>query len=170
MQVGRFLEATMLYTGLDGRTVFRPWGAKGPCYLVGPADRRRFTRFISIYYGLLFLLILCVPFVFGPKAIFIGLGCWMVGFYMAFWFLARGLPTTTPPLATPAERHAAIQTLTKQIGRPAVWIILGLSLLMLTLAIALLLAGQVLVGILGVITFGTSATLMVWWLRQTRAV
>ena len=131
MNLGAAAEATILYRAPDGRTVFRPWGTRGPCYLVEGAAGARLARFIRVYYAAFFLAILVLPFVAGIRGIYIAGAVWAAGFYLAFWVFSRGLPTTDPPpLPTPAERAAAIRRISASFGKPLLWALTILSALM----------------------------------------
>jgi hypothetical protein len=170
MQLGAVLEATILYTAPDGRTVFRPWGAKGPCYLVNSKHRRRFALFVRIYYSLMLLLCLGVPFLFGPRAIYLAAALWTAGFYLAFWVLSRGLPKTEPPpRPTPAQRDASLKRLAGQLGTPALWLLLVMALVMVAAGIFVLVHGYILVGTVALVFFGGAAGVFAWWLRRAHA-
>ncbi|WPD23757.1 MAG: hypothetical protein SD837_04175 [Candidatus Electrothrix scaldis] len=161
MKIGKFLEATILYTAPDGRVYFRPWGRKGSCYLVGTVDRKKFTWFVRVYYTLFFIITL-LPLVGGLQALYIGLGVWTLIFYVAFWFLSRGLPIVDPPATpTPEQREAALSNLSSSLGKPFLWILLSLSVLMAFGAAATIIFGNVILGIIGLLLFGGSS--MLFW-------
>ena len=171
MQLGRLLEATILYDAPDGRTTFRPWGPRGPCYLVDTAARVRFRRFVRFYYGLLFAAILVVPFTLPIYAFYIVIAAWTIGYYVAFWFLSHGLPTIPPPpFPSAVERDQALRNLSKVMGKPVQWTVFALSVLMCGAAVFLLLKGFLWQGVLGLVVFGACTLVLGWWLRKSRAV
>jgi hypothetical protein len=131
MNLGAAVEATILYRAPDGRTVFRPWGARGPCYLVEGSAGARLALFIRVYYAVLFVATIVLPFVAGVRGIYIACAVWGAGFYFAFWLFSRGLATTEPPpLPTQAERAEAIRRISGSVGKPLLWALTILSSLM----------------------------------------
>jgi hypothetical protein len=170
MDIEKALEAIILYTASDGRKLFRPWGAKGPCYLVDTMANIKFRWFVRFYYSLLIISILIIPFMFGLRGLFIGLGAWMIGFHLASWALSRGLPKTDPPpIPTPDQRDAALANLTSLWGRPIILIFFVLSILMILASLVVIFAGNITIGIVGFVFSGATAVLFLWWLRKSKA-
>ena len=79
----------------DGRFVFRPWGPRGPCYLLSAQQRTARAWIQLAYYGLALAGLWCVPAVTATTR---NLGACAVTFalinYLLFWLFSIGLPTT----------------------------------------------------------------------------
>ena len=162
MSIGKFLEATVIYDSPDGRTVYRPWGARGPCYLVPAHKRRRFRIYSWVSFIVMFAMIVILPFTFGPSSLYIGIGAWLVGSYSAMAFLTLGLETTSPPpKPTPEQVNASLRNV--GMGPRALVVFLCLGVVMTLASVAVLLAGSILVGILGTAFFGLGT--FVFWKR-----
>jgi hypothetical protein len=130
--------------------------------------RRRFGWFVRVYYGLFFVVIVLMPFLGGGvRGVWIAGAIWALGFYAAFWVLSRGLPTTDPPAkATPEQRDAALRQLNRGFGKPLLWTLELVSLLLVLVGTIGLLYGD-LRGIGPVLFFGACAALFGWQLRRS---
>jgi hypothetical protein len=167
MNLGAAAEATILYRTPDGRTVFRPWGARGPCYLVEGAAGARLTRFIRVYYAAFFIAIIVLPFVVGVRGIYVAGAVWAAGFYLAFWVFSRGLPTTDPPpLPTRAEREEAIRRISGSVGKPVLWALTILSAFLSLSGVLVILATPGWTAWLPSLFFAACTAVFVYYLRR----
>jgi hypothetical protein len=168
MSIGKALEATVLYDAPDGRTVYRPWGARGPCYLVAPQARRRFVIYLRAWYGLLLVAIVVMPFAFGSNSIYIAITAWLFGSYGLMALLARGLPRTEPPpKPTPQQVQQALARI--GFGRRTLLVLLALCLFMFIMSGVVLVAGFAWQGILGLVVFGLFSLVYIRQLRSRAA-
>ena len=53
MNLTEIASNTLFYRAPDGRIVFRPWGARGPCYLLTETQRITRARIQLAYYALI---------------------------------------------------------------------------------------------------------------------
>ena len=167
MNLGAAAEATILYRTSDGRTVFRPWGARGPCYLVEGPARARLARFIRVYYAAFFVAIIVLPFVAGVRGIYVAGALWAAGFYVAFWLFSRGLPTTEPPPPpTRVEREEAIRRISGSVGKPALWALTILSSLMALSGVLVILSAPGWTAWMPSLFFAACALVFAYYLRR----
>lgn len=132
MQPVEIVARTMFYHAPDGRVVFRPWGARGPCYLVTEEQRGARARVQLAYYGVMLIAIYYGTQRLGPGVTFGAiLPLTLGGNYILFWLFSRGLPTTDPP-PRPSREYVREQLRqgNRAFGKPILWIMLVLSLLM----------------------------------------
>jgi hypothetical protein len=130
MQPTEIAGNTLFYRAPDGRIVFRPWGPRGPCYLLTEAQRRFRSRVQLVYYGVMLVAIyLGITRLGTLKTFAMVLPVVLVGNYLLFWLFSRGLPTTEPPpLPSPEHRRELIRRGNRAFGRPLLWTMLVLSL------------------------------------------
>ena len=168
MSVGKTLEATILYDVPDGRTVYRPWGRRGPCYLVTSRHRRRFAVYVRVWYGALFIVILVLPFMGGSRAVYVGLAGWLVGSYLFMALLCRGLPRADPPpLPTAEQLNASMARI--GLGPRAIRGLFVLSVSMALMGVIVLILGFLWQGLLGALCFGLLAGVYYRRMRQGAA-
>jgi hypothetical protein len=169
MQPVEVAARTLFYRAPDGRIVFRPWGARGPCYLVTESQRTVRARVQLVYYGLMLAAVYYGTLRLGTGLTFGAvLPVTLAGNYLLFWFYSRGLPTTPPPLPASKEytREQARQG-NRAFGKPLIWIMLILSVLM---AVVGLWAGSRAhawgTAVPAVLFFGLCAAVFGWQLRN----
>lgn len=165
MGLGRTLEATVIYDAPDGRAVYRPWGGRGPCFLVSPDNRWRFALYARVWYPLLLVLIWVLPFTFGPTGLFVGILGWMICSYVLMALLTIGLPTThPPPTPTVEETNQALERV--GISSRVIGLLMFGSLVMTVLSLLLFLTGFLWQGLLGGVSFG-GLTAVYWHRRRS---
>lgn len=151
----------------DGRYIFRPWGAGGPCYLLSEQQRAARAWVQLAFYCLAIGALSFFPFLTVATA---NLVAFVVTFtlfnYVLYWLFSIGLPKTEkPPRPTPEQRRAALAAHSRSVGRPLIWVFLIGSLLLVLAggAIALLL-GEWATGLLCILFFGACAAAFTWQL------
>jgi hypothetical protein len=123
MNLTEAFATILFYRAPDGRTVFRPWGKFGKCYLVDEAGRRRLARFFLGFSALMMMAMIVVENLNGFRLVFVVIvPVWLGGIYAAFWAFARGLPETDPPLPPPPEYRAQVMRgYSRSLGKPLLW-------------------------------------------------
>jgi hypothetical protein len=171
MSLTQVAAGTMFYPTPDGRIVFRPWGRKGPCYLLTPAQRDARARWQLAYWALMLVAIVGVM----NRAPRLGptlatLAAVILGNYALLWAFARGLPLTDPPSPPTKEyRDHLLSQHARAFGRPMLWIMLALSVGMSLLgAVAGISASRWDVAALAGGFFGLCAGVFGWQLRRAR--
>jgi hypothetical protein len=151
----------------DGRLIFRPWGASGPCYLLSAQQRAARAWIQLAFYGLALAALWFVPVITVTTA---NLVAFAVAFallnYVLFWLFSIGLPKTEKPLRpTLEQRRIAMAAHSRSVGRPVLWVFLIVSCLFVFAggAIALFL-DEWLVGLLCLVFFGICAATFTWQL------
>lgn len=155
----------------DGRFIFRPWGARGPCYLL--SQRQRSVR---AWFQLSFYVLALATFWFLPGIVASasGLITFAVAFvllnYVLFLLLSIGLPKTDkPPTPTPLHQRTAMAAHSRELGRPLLCVLAVVSCLFaLVGGAAALLLHKWATGLLGLVVFGTFAALFIrqlWLIR-----
>jgi hypothetical protein len=154
----------------DGRFVFRPWGARGPCYLL--TARQRAGR---AWLQLALYLMMLASFWFVPELALTWDG--ILVFFVAFVALNRllyalfsiGLPKTDKPAPLSAEqRRAALASHSRGIGRPVLWIFLILCWVLILGGVLVVATGDTLSGLLCILFFGACAATFTRQLRLIR--
>lgn len=155
----------------DGRFIFRPWGARGPCYVLSHRQRSVRAWLQLAFYVLALTLLWLVP---GITASPSGLVTFGVAFailnYILFWFFCIGLPKTDkPPTPTPEQRRTAIAAHSREVGRPLLLVSAVVSwLFALTGGALALLFQEWIIGLLGLALFGVLAAGFTWQLWLIR--
>jgi hypothetical protein len=158
----------------DGRLIFRPWGGRGPCYLLSQQQRTVRAWVQLIFYASAVSSIWLFPDIIGSTS---GLITFFVTFtlgnFVLFWLFSIGLPETDkPPPLTPEQRQAALSEHSRALGRPLLWLAAGVSwsFALAGGAMALLLQ-QWVKGALVLMLFGAFAALFTWqlWLIRKRS-
>ena len=169
MQPVEVVARTLFYRPPDGRIVFRPWGTRGPCYLLSEAQRTSRARVQLAYYGLTLVAIYFGTLRLGTGLTFgVVLPLGLVGNYVLFWLFCRGLPRTEPPARpTPEYVREQLRQGNRAFGKPLLWVLLILSLLMVATGIW---AGAVLgawsTAVPAAAFFGACAAVFGWQLRN----
>lgn len=155
----------------DGRLIFRPWGARGPCYLLTPQQRT-----VRAWIQLAFYVLALAPILFaqGITSSAPSLITFVVAFtllnYVLFWLFSIGLTKTEkPPAPIPEQRRTAIAAHSRSLGRPLLWV-LAIASWLFTLAggIMVLLLREWATGLLAFVFFGACASLFTWQLWLIR--
>jgi hypothetical protein len=170
MNLTEAFATILFYRAPDGRTVFRPWGRLGKCYLVDEAGRRRLTRFFLGFSALMIIAMVVVENLNGLGLVFaLILPVWLGGIYAAFWVFARDLPETDPPLPPPPEyRDQVMRGYSRSLGKPLLWTLEVASLLFVAVGLYLTLVdGNWKSGLLPVAFFGWCA---ITFARQLRSL
>jgi len=174
MIVLELVARTFSFQLQDGRFIFRPWGARGPCYLLSPQQRAVRAWVQLAFYGLAIATLWFFP---GITIRATGLFAFAVAFallnYALFWLFSIGLPKTDkPPTPTPERRRTAMAAHSRALGRPLLWLLAAASWLFAFVggAMALLLQ-QWATGLLILVFFGACAasfSWQLWLLRRNR--
>jgi hypothetical protein len=155
----------------DGRLVFRPWGARGPCYLLSDKQRSIRALFQLAFYGLMGSALCANTDIFasasGPLIFF---AVFVLLNYALFWIFTIGLPKTDMPLpATSTQRRIALTAHSRALGRPLLWFFAIVSwLFALGGGSMVLFQHEWLAGLLCILFFGASASLFSWQLWLVR--
>jgi len=155
----------------DGRFIFRPWGALGPCYLLTPRQRSNRAWIQMLYYGAALMTLWFHPLYPVTREVIAGGVVFLVTGHLLHWLYTFGLAKTKPPPRMSREqRRQAMVEHTRATGRPLAWIQLIIcSLFVLAGLMVSLLLGEWLAGLASVVFFGAGAALAAWQLRLTRA-
>lgn len=171
MTVLEFVARTFSPQLQDGRFVFRPWGASGPCYLFSPQQRAVRAWIQLAFYGSALAAIWFLP---GITATIPGLVTFAVAFvllnYVLFWLFSIGLPKTDrPPRPTIEQRRTAMAAHSRALGRPLLWVFVFISWLFALAGGAMALFVQEwLTGLLCLVFFGACAATFTWQLWIVR--
>lgn len=155
----------------DGRFIFRPWGARGPCYLLSQQQRT-----VRAWIQLAFYLMAVATFSFAPgnTTSTSHLVTFFVTFllvnYVLYWLFSIGLPRTPPPPAlSPEQRRTALASYSRALGRPLLWVFATGSWLFAAAGGAMaLLSGEWATGLLILGFFGACAATFTWQLWLIR--
>jgi hypothetical protein len=130
MQAIEFVARTIFYHVPDGRIVFRPWGTRGPCYLVTAEQKRTRARLQAFYYALMIAVVSYGVMRLGTMKTFLVLVPLIVaGNYVLFWLFTRGLATTEPPpRPSPMEFREQMRQGNRALGKPLLVSMLVISL------------------------------------------
>jgi hypothetical protein len=157
----------------DGRLVFRPWGARGPCFLLSQQQRESRAWLQLVFYGLAIAALWFFPAIIATTS---GLVGFLVAFtllnYGLFWLFSIGLPKTErPPPLTPEQRRMAMAAHSRALGQPLLWLLAGVSwVFALAGGAMVMLLGEWATGLLVLVFFGACAALFTWqlWLVRRR--
>jgi O-antigen/teichoic acid export membrane protein len=161
--------STIFYRAPDGRIVFRPWGARGACYLVTEAQRARFGKIQLAYYALMMLCIYFGVLRAGSLLTFaVILPAVTLGNYALFWLFSRNLPTTEPPpRPSPEYRRELLRQHRRAFGKPILWTMLILAFGMAGAGLwAGSMTGQWLVAAAAGVFFGGAGLFIGWQLKN----
>ncbi len=126
MNLLEVVSNTLFYRTEDGRIIFRPWGARGPCYLLTEKQRMARVRIQAAYYCALFVGIGIVAHISrGNYVLLLGVLflIFVGGNYILYWLFARGLNRTEPPLQpSPEYRREQVRKNNRAFGKPLLWI------------------------------------------------
>ena len=160
MNLTEAFATVLFYRAPDGRTVFRPWGKLGKCYLVNEVARRRLARFFLAFSALMGITMIVVENLTGLGVVFAVIpAIWLGGTYVTFWVFARSLPETEPPPPPPAAyRDEVVRGYSRSLGKPLLWTLEVASLLFVAVGIYIILVdGNWKTGLLPVAFFGWCA-------------
>ena len=160
---------TIFFRAPDGQIVFRPWGARGPCYVVTDQQRIIRARIQLAYYCVVFLVIVISMGRISNTALFVGiLPVAVAGNYVLFWLFSRGLGTTEPPpKASPEYVQEQRRRNALAFGKPLLWLLLVGSVAFSAIgALAALLGGPLLEFGGVAVFFGACAAVFAWQLRK----
>lgn len=174
MTILEFVARTFSPKTLDGRFIFRPWGASGPCYLLSPQQRS-----VRAWIQLAFYILALATFWFLPEIVATtsGLVIFFVAFvlinYILFWLFSVGLPKTEkPPAPTAEQRHTLMAAHSRALGRPLLWVFAIVAwLFAITGGAMALILQQWLSGLFVLVFFGACAatfTWQLWLIRRAR--
>lgn len=169
MNLTQVASGGIFYEAADGRIVFRPWGKRGPCYLLTPAQRLVRARIQLGYYGFMLVVITLSTLRLGSVRTFaIALPAILAGNYLLFGLFARGLPTTDPPgPPPPGYTNELIRRHNRAFGKPLLWVMFTLSLLMAAAGVwAGLRTGAWRISVLSGGFFGLCAAAFAWQLKN----
>ena len=155
----------LFYRTEDGRIFFRPWGSRGPCFLV--SERQRLIR-ARVQLALYCMMIVGVYFSVEED----GLGAWfyltifigMVLSYVLLWAFSRGLPLTDVP-TKPSPEH--LRKFNRSIPRWFLWALVLMSAVFVLggLGMGFLLHDWWMAALV-VLFFGTCLGVFIWQLRN----
>lgn len=167
MTVLEFVARTFSSQLSDGRFIFRPWGASGPCFLLS-AQQRAVRAWIQLaFYGLALASLWLPPLVTVTTANLVAFAVAFVLFnYVLFWLFCIGLPETEKPLPpTLAQRRTAMAAHSRSVGRPVLWIFLIICCLFVFAGgVCALFLDEWLIGLLCVVFFGACGATFTWQL------
>lgn len=165
MKVLEFVARTFSPQLPDGRYIFRPWGAWGPCYLLSAGQRTaRAWCQLGFYAVALAALWSYPPITVQTSNLVIFAVAFALFNYVLFWFFSIGLSVTEKPLRPTAEqRRTAMAAHSRSIGRPVLWVFLIISCLFAFAggAIALLLDERA-TGMLCLFFFSACTATLAW--------
>lgn len=167
MTILEFVARTFSIQLPDGRYIFRPWGARGPCYLLSARQRAARAWCQLAFYGVAFGALWFAP---ESTAATSNLVIFIVAFallnYVLYWLFSIGLPKTEkPPRPTPEQRRAAMAAHSRSVGRPVLWVFLIIScLFVLAGGVMAVFLDEWATGLLSVFFFGTCAAIFMWQL------
>jgi hypothetical protein len=162
------ISNTIFFRAPDGRIVFRPWGPRGPCYVVTDQQRITRARIQLAYYCVVFLVIVISLGGISGTALFVGiLPAAVAGNYVLFWLFSRGLGTTEPPKASPEYVQQLRRRNALAFGRPLLWLLLVGSVAFSAIgAVAALIGGPPFESVGAAVFFGACAAVFAWQLRK----
>lgn len=170
MNILEFVAATFSARLPDGRYVYRPLGARGPCYLLSPRQRAVRARIQLTSYAALLAAIALRPST-SLNSLMLIAACFLALSYLLLWLYTFGLDKTEPPAPmTREQRRSAVADQGRALGRPLLWILAIVSWLFALGGLSMvLLLGKWLSGLLCMLFFGACAAVFTWQLRLTRA-
>jgi hypothetical protein len=167
MTVLEFVARTFSIQLPDGRYVFRPWGARGPCYLLSARQRAARAWCQLALYGLALGALWFLPVVTAATSnlVIFGVAFTLLN-YVLYWLFSIGLPETEkPPRPTPEQRRTAMAAHSRSVGRPVLWVFLIISCLFVFTGGAMaLFLDEWATGLLCVFFFGACAATFTWQL------
>lgn len=167
MNILEFAAATFSPQLPDGRFVFRPWGPRGPCYLLSARQRAVRGGMQLALYALAAAALFFVPVVTAAmNNLIVFAVVFMLSNYALYWLFSIGLPKIdNPPPMTPEQRRTVMTAYSKSLGRPVLWIFLTISCFFVLVGGAMaVLIDEWLVGLLVMGFFGTCAAMFAWQL------
>lgn len=176
MTVLELVARTFSFQLPDGRFIFRPWGARGPCYLLSPRQRAVRAWVQLAFYVLAIAALWFIPGITArtrTSSLFVFAVAFLSLNYVLLWLFSIGLPKTDkPPTPKPEQRRTALAAYARAVGRPLLWLLAAVSWLFALAggAMALLLQ-QWATGLLALVFFGACAasfTWQLWLLRRNR--
>jgi len=159
----------LFYRVVDGRIVFRPWGPKGPCYLLTESQ-----RFVRSWIQLIYICVLPAIIVFDVvditniRAFGLAALAWALGNYVLFWFYSFGLSRTEPP-AKPTREYtdSQLRQSNRSWGKLLPWVLFTLSSILAMLGVAIgVLGGPIDTSIETAVFFGLCAMVFLWILKK----
>lgn len=163
-----FVAFTMSPPQPDGRYLFRPWGACGPCYLLSPAQRTARAKFQLGFYCALIALPNFVSSLMHPWQRLAAFGAVMLLINaVMLWCYTFNLPKVTPPPRPDrAQRQTARIAYAHALGRPLLWTFLIMSSVLVILGTIMAIVFHAwLVGLLCVAVFLPAIVTFAWQLR-----
>lgn len=167
MNILEFAAATFSPQLPDGRFVFRPWGARGPCYLLSARQRTVRGGMQLAFYALAAAALFFVPIVTAAmNNLIVFAVVFMLSNYVLYWLFSIGLPKIENPSPMTAEQRRTVMTAySKSLGRPVLWVLLTISCLFVLAGGAIaVLTDEWWVGLLSMGFFGTCAAMFAWQL------
>lgn len=167
MNILEFAAATFSPQLPDGRFVFRPWGARGPCYLLSARQRTVRGGMQLAFYALAAAALFFVPIVTAAmNNLIVFAVAFMLSNYVLYWLFSIGLPKIENPSPMTAEQRRTVMTAySKSLGRPVLWVLLTISCLFVLAGGAIaVLTDEWWVGLLSMGFFGTCAAMFAWQL------
>lgn len=167
MNILEFAAATFSPQLPDGRFVFRPWGPRGPCYLLSARQRAVRGGMQLALYALAAAALFFVPVVTAAmNNLIVFAVVFILSNYALYWLFSIGLPKIdNPPPMTPEQRRTVMTAYSKSLGRPVLWIFLTISCFFVLVGGAMaVLIDERLVGLLIMGFFGTCAAMFAWQL------
>lgn len=167
MNILEFAAATFSPQLPDGRFVFRPWGARGPCYLLSARQRTVRGGMQLAFYALAAAALFFVPIVTAAmNNLIVFAVVFMLSNYVLYWLFSIGLPKIENPSPMTAEQRRTVMTAySRSLGRPVLWVFLTISCLFVLAGGAIaVLTDEWWVGLLAMGFFGTCAAMFAWQL------
>ncbi|MRW85807.1 hypothetical protein GJ698_17160 [Pseudoduganella sp. FT26W] len=167
MKILEFVALTFSPQLPDGRYVFRPWGARGPCYLLSAQQRAARAWIQLALYGAALGGLWFLPLIADTmQDLVIFCVTFMLLNYVLFWLFSLGLPTTEkPPRPTPEQRRTAMAAISRSVGRPVLRVLLVISCLFVCAGGAMaFFLDEWITGLLCLLFFGACAATFRWQL------
>lgn len=167
MNILEFAASTFSPQLPDGRFVFRPWGPRGPCYLLSARQRTVRGAMQLALYALATAALFFVPIVTAAmNNLIVFAVVFMLSNYALYWLFSIGLQKIdNPPPMTAEQRRTVMTAYSKSLGRPVLWVFLTISCLFVLAGGAIaVLTDEWWVGLLVMGFFGTCGAMFAWQL------
>jgi len=168
MSVIELVARTFSFQTEDGRFVFRPWGARGPCYLLSKQQRLARAWIQLAFVSLCIAAIAFVPGLTGTFGLLVFFASTAALNYLLFWLFSVGLPTTDKPVTpSPEQRRKYMVAYSRALGRPLLWFVAVISWLFSLVGVAVaFILNQWSTGLAIFLIFGAGGALFTWQLRH----
>jgi hypothetical protein len=164
-----FVSNTLFYRVEDGRVVFRPWGSRGPCYLVTARQRIVRARIQLMYYlAMIVGVAVGMDRVSTISFVTVCVPAALAGNYLLYWLFSQGLAkSAAPPKPSPEYSRARVKAMSRSLGKPFVWLMLLIAVLFGLVGIVMGVAGGDLGLLLSGAFFCVCAAVFIWMLKHS---